>query len=574
MRSLFAMGQRAILVLWLSLRVLMGYQVHYLACLFYSDQTRLERRSRLHRGMAIRIRESAIRLRGIFIKVGQLMSTRIDLLPDEFTDELSVLQDQVPPSPFEAIEKVIVRELGHELHELFTYFSSTPIAAASLGQVHEAYLRNNGPASGSASDGPGRGGIGGATAPHGPPYTTVQKVAVKVQYPDIQQVVATDLKLARWLIILLQYWFSHVRFDVLYHEFSRIIHNELNYIQEGHNAERFYNNFSGDERVVVPKVLWEYSTSHVLTLEFVEGIKINRFEEIRSKGIDLKALASLLAESYMHQILDHRFFHGDPHPGNLFVQAGPNGIPRLVFVDFGQMQAIPPALHVGIKRTIKAIILRDTSSIVLGLVELGFIERGYLHEELEQAVDFFMTRYRDMKPKEFKNLTIRDIAEDVRQFFKVSPLLQIPNHFILFARTAMMLNGICSKLDPDLNIIELARPHAQRFIIREEGFLSELLSSGKELGQLLITLPKKLDEFLTMAKTQGVKTHMSSQDMTGILTRIYKLGHRLILGVLTLGLALLYSYFKQQSMVTEAFITAGATLLFSLILLWSIIKDR
>ncbi len=137
-----------------------------------------------------------------------------------------------------------------------------------------------------------------------------------------------------------------------------------------------------------------------------------------------------------------------------------------------------------------------------------------------------------------------------------------------------MLNGICSKLDPDLNIIELARPHAQRFIIREEGFLSELLSSGKELGQLLITLPKKLDEFLTMAKTQGVKTHMSSQDMTGILTRIYKLGHRLILSVLTLGLALLYSHFKQQSMVTEAFITAGAALLFSMILLWSIIKDR
>jgi predicted unusual protein kinase regulating ubiquinone biosynthesis (AarF/ABC1/UbiB family) len=414
-----------------------------------------------------------------------------------------------------------------------------------LGQVHEAYLTSTG-----------------------------QKVAVKVQYPDIQQVVAADLKLVRWLIAILQYWFSHVRFEVLYHEFSRIIHNELNYIQEGHNAERFYNNFSGDERVVVPRVLWEYSTSHVLTLEFVEGIKINQFEEIRSKGIDLKALASLLAESYMHQILDHRFFHGDPHPGNLFVQAGPNGIPRLVFVDFGQMQAIPPALHVGIKRSIQAIILRDTSSIVLGLVELGFIERGHLHEELEQAVDFFMSRYRDMKPKEFKNLTIRDIAEDIRQFFKVSPLLQIPNHFILFARTAMMLNGICSKLDPDLNIIELARPHAQRFIVREEGLFSELLSSGKELGQLLITLPKKLDEFLTMAKTQGVKTHMSSQDMTGILTRIYKLGHKLILGVLTLGLALLYSHFKQQAMATETFITAGATLLFAMILLWSIIKDH
>jgi predicted unusual protein kinase regulating ubiquinone biosynthesis (AarF/ABC1/UbiB family) len=276
----------------------------------------------------------------------------------------------------------------------------------------------------------------------------------------------------------------------------------------------------------------------------------------------------------MHQILDHRFFHGDPHPGNLFVQAGPDGKPHLVFVDFGQMEAISPALHVGIKRTIKAIILRDTPSIVLGLVDLGFIERGHLHEELEQATDFFMTRYRDMKPKEFKNLTIRDIAEDVRQFFKVSPLLQIPNHFILFARTAMMLNGICSKLDPDLNIIELAKPHAQKFILREEGLFSQLLSSGKELAQLFIALPKKLDEFLTTAKTQGVKTHMSSQDMTGILTKIYKLGRKALLAFLILGLAFLYSHFKQQSMIPEASITAGATLLFVVILLWSIIKQH
>ncbi len=539
------MGQRAILVLWLTLRVLMGYQAHYLACLFYSDQTRLERRSRLHREMAIRIRESAIRLRGIFIKLGQVMSTRIDLLPEEFTEELAVLQDQIPPAPFEAIEKVIVQELGCELHQTFTYFSTTPIAAASLGQVHEAYLLNS-----------------------------AQKVAAKVQYPGIQQVVATDLRMARWLMTLLKRWFSHVRFDMLYKEFARIIHNELNYIQEGHYAERFYNNFSGNERIVVPRVLWEHSTRHVLTLEFVEGIKINQFEEMRAKGIDLKAVAGLLAESYMYQILDHRFFHGDPHPGNLFVQQGSDGKPRLVFVDFGQMQPITPEMHVGIKRTIKAIILRDTPSIVQGLVELGFVEQGHLYEEIEQAVDFFMTRYRDMKPKEFRNLTITDIAEDVRHLFRVSPLLQIPNHFILFARTAMMLNGLCSKLDPDLNIIELAKPHAERFITKEEGLFSELIHSGKDLGQLLLTLPKKLDEFLTIAKAQGVKTHMSSQDMTGILTRIYKLGHRLILGLLTLGLALLYSHFKQQSMVTEAFITAGATLFFSMILLWSMIKDR
>lgn len=545
MASLFTMTSRAMRIFWVAFRVLIGYQIHYFACLFYSDRILRERRSRLHRRMAIRLRESAISLRGIFIKVGQAMSTRIDLLPDEFTEELSVLQDQVPPAPFEAIQQVMIRDLGSDLDQIFSHLSPIPIAAASLGQVHEAYLKKDG-----------------------------QKVAVKVQYPDIHRVVDNDLIMVGWLITLLQRWFSHVRFDVLYKEFSQIIQDELNYIQEGRNAERFYNNFSKDERIVVPKVLWEYSTIHVLVLEFVEGIKINQFEEMRSKGIDLKAVASLLAESYMLQILEHRFFHGDPHPGNVFVQGDADGKPRLVFVDFGQMQTITREMHGAIKKTIKAIILRDTPSIVDGLVNLGFIERVHIHEDMEQAVHFFMMRYRDMKPKEFRNLTITDIAQDIRQFFKVSPSLQIPNHFILFARTAMMLNGICSKLDPDLNIIELAKPHAERFIMKEEGWISQLWDTGKELGQLLLVLPRKLDEFLTTAKTQGVKTQMTSQDMTGILARIHRLGHRAILAALILGSAFLYSHFKQQHMNMEVTIAAGATGLFTFLFLWSFLKER
>ncbi len=545
MKSLFTIVKRAVRVTRVLLRIASAYQAHYLASIFYSEATARARRSRLHRRSAVRIRQAAIYLQGIYIKLGQMMSTRVDLLPDEFTEELSVLQDQVPPVAFTTIQKVIKRDFGASPEDIFSYLSPEPIAAASLGQVHEAYLKADG-----------------------------CKVAVKVQYPDIEQVVAIDLRMAHWVAALLQRWFPHVHFDVLYREFSRGIHDELDYFQEGRNAEKFYHNFTGHEDVVVPKVLWEYCTKHVLTLEFVDGIKINQFDEMRAKGIDLKKVASLLAESYMLQILEHRFFHGDPHPGNLFVQARPNGSPRLVFVDFGQMQSITPGLHVGIKRTIRAVILRDTSSIVRGLVELGFIERGHLHEGIEQAVDFFMTRYRDMKPKEFRNISIGTIAQDVNQLFKISPLLQIPNHFILFARTAMMLNGICSRLDPDLNIIELARPHAERFISSDEGLISQILDSGREIGEVLIHLPRQLDSFLTMAMTQGVRTHMSSQDMTGILTRIYRLAQRGVLAFTIIGLAFLYGHFKQQALQIEALVTAGAIGLTTLILLWVILRDR
>ena len=538
------MGRRATLVLWVALRIYLAYQLHYLAALFYSASTLNQRRARLHQRMAIRIRDAAIHLRGIFIKLGQVMSTRIDLLPQEFIEELGMLQDQVPPAPFEAIRHRLIKELGKEIDQVFTYFSPTPIAAASLGQVHEAYLQKDG-----------------------------RKVAVKVQYPDIQQIVAIDLRMSGWLTALLQFWFPHVRFNVLYREFSRIIRDELNYIQEGKNAERFAENFAEDERILVPKVLWDYTTSHILTLEFVEGIKISQVEEMRSKGVDLKFVAGLLAESYMVQILDHRFFHGDPHPGNLFVLPGSDGKARLIFLDFGQMQAITSQMYGGIQSTMRAIILRESPAVVLGLVELGFIDRGQDLRDIEIAVDFFMTRYRDMKPREFKNLTLADIAQDIRQLFKISPLIQIPNHFILFARTSMMLNGLCFNLDPDLNIIELAKPHAQRFILNEESAsIFQLLGSWRETGHILLTLPKRLDDFLTTAKTQGVKTQMSSPDMTAIMEKIHRLGHRALLAFTVLGTSLLYIYFMKEAMATEALFAAGGAAFFSLLFLWSMIK--
>lgn len=544
MRLLWMMGRRASGVFWIAFRLFLAYQAHYLACLFYAEPMLLKRRSALHQRSAARIRKSALGLGGIFIKLGQAMSTRIDLLPQEFIDELSVLQDQVPPAPFEAIRRRVIRELGAELDQVFKGFSPEPIAAASLGQVHEAYLLKTG-----------------------------QKVAVKVQYPDIQQLIAVDLKMLRWLTGTLKFSFPHVHFDVLYEEFSRIIQDELNYTQEGRNAERFAEQFSSEPRVVVPKVLWDYTTAHVLTLEFVEGVKINDVEAMGAEGLNLKAVAQLLTESYMCQILDHRFFHGDPHPGNVFVQGDADGNPCLVFVDFGQVQDITPQMFGGIKATIRAIILRDTPSVARGLVELGFIDRRQDLSDLEQAVDFFMKRYRDMKPREFKALTLRDVAQDVQQLFRISPLIQIPNHFILFARTAMMLNGICSRLDPDLNIIELAKPHAQRFIMRQETpSLAEWLDSLKETGELLARLPKRLDEFLTTAKVQGVKTQMSSPDLSNILTRIFRLGHRTLLAFSLLGLGWLYLRFKQEAMGMEAVLTAAVIGVLFLIFFWSLVK--
>jgi ubiquinone biosynthesis protein len=508
--------------------ILIRYQIGAVLAVLSSDDARARRRSRLHRAAAIRIRLAAIDLRGVFIKLGQFMSARVDILPEEYTEELAALQDQVPPMPFPPIRERLVRELGQDPETLFAAFDPTPIAAASLGQVHEAHL----------ADG--------------------RRVAVKVQYPGIQTVVVTDLRAARLVLRLLQWRFPRIRFDKLYDEFARVLQGELNYLNEGRSADRFRVNFAGDPAVIVPEVIWPYTTVHVLTLEYVGGIKITQFAEIEALGIDLRAVARLVARAYMQQILVHRFFHGDPHPGNLFIQRGDDGSPRLVFVDFGIMQRITPQMHEGLTRTIRAIIDRDVPDIVRGLHLLGFVAGTGHVAEIERAVDFFMDRYRDMAPRMFKNITFFEVAEDVEQFLRVSHALQVPNNFILFGRTAGMLNGLCARLDPSLNVIDLAKPYAVEFFAQERGWWSMLLRQGREAGELLTTLPRELHTFLARANRGEFQTLMSSRDVSGGIENLYRLSHRALLAVVALAGLWSYAALSERGHLVAAGICALA----------------
>ncbi|MEO5656544.1 MAG: AarF/UbiB family protein [Nitrospiria bacterium] len=515
-------------VVLIAVGILARYQLDGVRSIFASDETRARRRSRLHRAAAVRMRRSAVELRGVFIKLGQFMSARVDILPEEYTEELATLQDQVPPMPFPPIRDRLVRELGGEIAQRFTAFDERPVAAASLGQVHEAAL----------SDG--------------------RRVAVKVQYPGIQTVVVTDLRAARLVARLLQWRFPRIRFDTLYDEFARVVHGELNYLNEGRSAERFRANFADDPSVLVPEVIWSHTTAHVLTLEYVEGVKITQFATLAEWGIELPAVARLVARAYMQQLLVHRFFHGDPHPGNLFVQRASDGAPRLVFVDFGIMQRITPQMHHGITKTIRAIIDRDVPEIVRGLQALGFVAVGGNVLEIERAIDFFMDRYRDMAPRMFKNITVFEVAEDVEEFFRVSRSLQVPNNFILFGRTAGMLNGLCSRLDPELNLIELARPFAVEFLAREGGWWGMLWRQGRESVELLATLPRELHTFLVRANRGEFQTLMSSDDVTGGLARLYRLSHRAMLAVVALGCLWTYMALAERGHETAAMMAAAA----------------
>ncbi len=479
---------RTVRILFLAVRILAGYTGYWLFSRLRSADRRTADKNRLHLESALRIKETALSLTGLLIKVGQFMSARVDLLPTAYTTTLSQLQDQVPPAPFETIHARIVEELGAPAASVFDSFDATPIAAASLGQVHQAVLRD----------------------------AEKTRVAVKVQYPDIERIVACDLAALRPIVWTLQRLFSHIRFDLLYDEFSRIVQQEINYISEGHRAERFRKNFVADSRIISPLVIWPHTTRRVLTMTYVDGIKISAVDDLKAAGIDPRAVATLLAECYMTQILKHLFFHGDPHPGNLSVRPGPT----LVFVDFGLMQEIRPETYRGVRKMILSVIDRDTPGIARALVDLGFISRTGRIEAVEGVVAFFMDLYRDVHPTSFQKMTIGQVAKDLKMLFNVAPALQIPNHFMLVGRTAGMLNGLCTRLDPTLNIIELATPHAKKMA---RGDAPSLWSKATGLVTTMATLPETLSAVLDIMSAGRLRTEMSSEDVTGVLTKIYRL---------------------------------------------------
>ncbi len=540
------LGIRVARILLLVFEIALAYRVHYGCSSFYGDAFLERRRSRLHQRKATRLYDLAVELKGVLIKLGQFMSARVDLLPREYTDVLSRLQDSVPPAEIASIRRRLRAELGNNPEEVFHSFNENPIAAASLGQVHEARLASG------------------------------LRVAVKVQYPGIERIVHTDLRAARYALAFLQRFFPQVRFNVLYQEFSRILLQELDYIQEGRNAERFYGLFKDDDRIVVPRVIWEHTTTRVLTLEFVEGIKITDFDAIRAAGVELPALASLLMESYMMQLFSHRFLHGDPHPGNLFVRPSRDGGggPSLVFVDFGLMQPLTLSMRDGIKTTVGGIIDRDIPRIVRGLVDLGFIARGRDIGPIEAIAASFIERYRDISPKAFRDIGLADIAHDLEQIFTLSSAIQIPNNFILIWRTLGMLNGICSRLDPNLNIIELAKPYAVPFIQSDEGLIDRVLRITQEVGRSAMALPKALETFLEAANRGEFKTRMSSEDVAGALMRLHSLVSRAILGAFLLALLVIGRYFYDQGHVVEGRAAVTAAIILAAVLGWSFLRGR
>ncbi len=525
--------------LLIALRILISYKLAPVIGIFLSSEGKSARLKELHRKNAVLIRESALEMKGLMIKVGQFLSSRKDFLPDEYIEELSELQDQVPPHDFVEIRQRIIDELGAAPEDIFSEFDKEPIAAASLGQVHRAVLKDG------------------------------REAAVKVQYPGIEHIIETDIRMFEFLITLLRGKMGWINLRVLHEEFSKIVRAELDYVQEGRNADKFRKNFETDERVVIPRVYWKFTSAKVLTLEFVSGIKITECAVIKASGMDCKLLVGLLAETYAKMIFVHGFFHCDPHPGNIFAAEGPT----IVFVDFGMVQEISDSTRRNLRQYARAVVEYDATDIVEALEKMGFLIDGADYGAIADVTQDLIDKYRYSTPEELKALTVDDIAEELNNIRGVINNFQVPNYFILLMRTIAMLNGMAYRLNPDVNMIEIARPYIREFLwgTKEES-MTQIFTSLKRKLLELIDLPAQTHAFLKKANRGELSFKLGKGDMQGMANRLTSISDVLLLVILTVNASTAALFFAFLGNQTPSLVAAGSAVLLSLLSVFRLLK--
>ena len=383
---------------------------------------------------AVWLKDKLIELGPTFIKIGQSLGTRADLLPLPFVKELGSLVDSVPPFPNDIAFERIEHELGRKISEVYSEFELEPVAAASLGQVYRARLHSG------------------------------EEVAVKVQRPNLEATIRGDIvilkKVAKFAERFPQLnenadWIGMLR------EFDVTIHEEMDYVAEGKNAERFRDSFKNWSNIHVPKIYWNATTSKVLTMEFIHGTKVTDLEEQQRLNISPAKVNRLLIKTYLKQLLEVGFFHADPHPGNLLVM--PDG--RLAFFDFGMVGRITPQLQAKMIDAFFHVVSKDPGGIAEDLIELDFLKPGTSPNIIKPVVEKMFEFHFNLKLKDvnFKELTY-DLADVMYDY-----PFRLPSNFTYIMRALMTLEGIGIITDPEFNFFETAKPYAKEFMLRREG---------------------------------------------------------------------------------------------------------
>jgi ubiquinone biosynthesis protein len=485
-----------------------------------------------------------------FIKLGQILSTRADLLPPEYLVELTKLQDSAPPVSFEEIQQTLVAELGQPIDEVFAAFDPAPIAAASIGQAHAAVLRDG------------------------------TEVVVKVRRPGVVEQINEDLEILKELAATAG---RHLEFTKRYDlvaladEFSQTLRAELDYIREGHSAERFAANFANDPRIHVPRVFWELTTARVLTLERIRGVKINDLEKLDQQGTDRRWLARYAANVVLKMVCEDGFFHADPHPGNFFIEQ--NG--AIGLIDFGMVGVLDERTQELLADLLIAISRQNADRLVDVFLDLGVTQKRIDRALLRRDIERLLSTYWGLPLGELKiTALLNDVYSVMRQHH-----LHLPPNMALLLKTVMMIEGLGVNLDPDFRLTELVPPYTERLVLRQYSPFRWARSLGRaslEAAKLGAELPQHLRRIVSAAESGDLQVGMRPEGFDPVIDRLERIANRIVLGVITAafinGLAVLVSVYRPPGWDRWAWMVFAfgffCALLLGVYLAWNILKPK
>ena len=513
---------RFVVVTWQFLPLIVAYTRDRNRFLFFGRGRTVSAEKRRRRARSLL--EKLLALGPTFIKLGQLLSTRPDVLPPEYIDEFEELQDRVPPADWAAAREVLESELG-PVDDSFDNFDSDAISGASLGQVYYAETEN------------------------GP-------VAVKLRRPGVQDLVEADLRVIKWSLPILQQFVDEARafsLETLADEFDKTIREEMDYVREARMLEEIKANFADDDTIRIPSVDDSRSTERVLTMEYVPGTKITDLEELDDKHLDRTELAEMLQRAYLKMIIEDGVFHADPHPGNLAVQDDGT----LVFYDFGMSGYVDPFIQERIVDFYIAVANQDIQAILDTLVEMGTLspeaDRKVMGEVLELAIA-------DARGEDIEQYRVQQIVQQVEDTIYDFPF-RLPANLALVLRVATVVEGVCVTLDEDFDFIDVATTY-----LREQGYLEDQVRQyiedrADELGRATtsaLRTPPKLEEALDLAVHEDLQVEVDLRDSQGLIgTFTRRLVYGLVLASGVLSTAVLY--------VFDEFIAAGVTTVLALV---------
>lgn len=466
-----------------------------------------------------------------FIKLGQILSTRSDLLSPEFLKELAKLQSSVAPIPYETVREEIERELGLEIGMLFAEFEEKPVAAASIGQVHRAVLHNG------------------------------DRVVIKVQRPGVAELVNTDLEILHHLAGLATKRTplgQIADLNLLLDEFAFTLKNELNYTQEGQNADQFRENFAGDKSVHIPKVYWDFTTRKVITFEELRGCKITEVEKLDELGIDRHQLAADGSMVFIKMVFEDGFFHADPHPGNLFIEE--DG--RIGLMDFGMVGQLDEETREQLIHLFVAVAGKDAEGIVDVMFGMGAAGGKINRDKIKEDIKRFLARYYGLSLQDINMAHVMNEVMNVAYHHR----LRLPSNLSMLGKTILMCEGMGRQLDPEFNLIEVAVPHARRLMIKQyspDRLWRKFIKNSYQMGKLMAQIPDGLTRIFRRLQDNNIVFGMEFRNTDKMLHELNSMVNRMSLSILAaafiVGLSLILSVFHPQQLqrVTGWIFTGG-----------------